>query len=310
MDDTTRLALFGLALPAALGALVGYMGAKGAAIQPPAQTSPAPGRAVMGVITAVVLAIAALALLLAQYGVHGGISWPPASADDRLRLVPGALLAICVLAIIARVPASTGATLIAFLGGATGAAIIGGKQWFAGSLGPSGSVVWLPLAFGAWGALTAFPLSMMAARNQRVSAGVILIGLAVAVGAGLTGTDSIELGKHGFAIAAVVLGIVAASLFMRSAVRPMTAGMMSAALASLVAYGVIWSGTQWWVAVILAFVPASALIADHLFARRMSPRTGAIVRIAVAATIAAAAIAPGIKSLIDFVTASDAHQSE
>jgi hypothetical protein len=310
MDDTTRLALVGLAIPAILGALVGLMGARGGAMQPGQHSAPAPGRALFGFITAIVLAVAALALLLAQYGVSGGISWPPSSAADRFRLVPAAFLLIAILTMVARAPMAARATIIAFLGGAAGIAIIGGKQWLSGSLAPAGSVVWLPISCGLWGALTAFPLASMAARDLRVSTGVILIGLGAAVAAALIGTGSIELGKHGFAITAILIGLVVASLFMRSAVRPMTLGIMCAALASLMSYGVVYSSTPWWVEGLLTLVPLSALLADQLFAHRFNPRTATTIRIAVAATIAAAAIAPGIKSVIDFVTASDSHQSE
>src|SRR6185503_19597317 len=97
MEDTTRYLLFGLAIPAAMGLLVGAAGARGARLQPPEQDCPRSTHVLMSAIIAVVLAILAGALTISTYGVHGGINLPPISSDDRLRFVPGAILIVALV---------------------------------------------------------------------------------------------------------------------------------------------------------------------------------------------------------------------
>ncbi len=306
MSDTTRLILFGLALPALLGLVVGAMGAKA----PSTQTAPAPGRAIFNIITFIVLTLAAAALTLSIYGVHGSTTLPPVSSADRFFLVPAILLGVCLLAMLLPIAPLFRAILIAALGGASGAAVIGGNAYLSGSLAPHASVVWIPIVFALWGAITAAPIVSLSARSLRVRSAVILIGLGAAVGAGLIGTGSMALGQHGFAFTAVFVGLAAASLLLRGPLRPMTIGMMSAALAALMAYGALLSSTPWWVVAVVALVPLAGWLTDRLTTKRTSPRISATLTITAAAVVALIAIAPGIKSLIDFVTGADTHQSE
>lgn len=305
--DPTRLLLFALALPAALGFIVGAMGARSpappappAAPPQPADKSRAPSALLFDFITILVLALLAGALTLAQYGVAGPSQWPPITAADRFRFVPAALLALCILVMLARVKPGARGWLIALGGGGLGAAVVGSSS--AGL--PSTLLI---TAFAISSLITTAALIRLQDHSRRVAASVVLVGLGLAVAAALVGTGSVELGKHGFALTAILAGIATAALALRGPIRPMTIAIVSATLSTLLAYGLLFSSTPWWTAALLAAVAPAAGLTQLLAAKRASPRLSATLAITAAAIIAAIAVAPGIKSLADFITATDTH---
>ncbi len=308
MDDNTRFMLFGLGLPGAMGLLVGWAGAHGARQPVPEAGAP---RTVMSLIVVVVLAVLAGAIALSTYGVHGGISIRPISSDDRLRYVPGVLFLFAVTGVITchaigtrtvggvgthAVPLDRAAAVVCSI---LAAAICVGI-----ALGETSvrmpKVIALPV-MAIWAGLTCKFLIRFHERNLRVRAGVLLVGLGAAVGAALAGTGSFELGKYGFGVGAIVAAVTLGALIARGPTRPFTLSILCAFMATLLGCGVYLSATPWWVVIALGAVVPVAYLADFLASKRLTPKAAGAIAIAVGAAIALAAIAPGIKSLIDFI---------
>jgi hypothetical protein len=313
MDDSTRYILLGLGIPGVMGLVVGVMGALG--VRAPVARSGA-ARVVESVIVACVLAALAGAIMLSTYGVHGGISVPPVSSDDRLRFVPGAIFAVALAGVIARLvllgrkesgahpPDRLVAVVTAMLGAAVGVAI---------SLGPTSLNAARLIATGVlavWAGLACTFLIRFQEKSLRVRGNVILVGLVAGVGAGLLGTGCQTLGEYAFGDAAIGAGLAVGALVLCGPVRPFTIAIFTSFVATLLACGVCLSDTPWWVVGVLGAVVPVAYAVDVVASRRLRPRVAAAVTIVVAAAIAIGAVAPGIKSLVDFMNGTASKQQE
>jgi hypothetical protein len=315
MSDTTRLILFGLLLPGVMGAVVGALGALGARHEPGQGSAPAPSRLLTHAITALVLALLAGALTLATWGVHGPASFPPVSSDDRLRLVPAAMFVAALLGVFARFllqprPERPGIPRDRMLGAF--AALLAAGAGAALALGTSSLSLERLLAVPATAALAyACCLALISFHElrQHARAGAVLVGVALAAAAALTGTGSLVLGQYGFGAAAIAAGVVLGGLVLRGPTRPFTLAILSAFLAVLVCCGVIFSSTPVWVAGLLGCVVPIAWLVSVAASRRLKPAAAAAVTIAAAALLATIAVAPGIKSLADFVAGSSSYST-
>ena len=132
------------------------------------------------------------------------------------------------------------------------------------------------------------------------SAAVVLVGLCAAVGAGLLGTGSKDLGLDGFACAAASTGLVIGLLIVRGSAGPGAIGVVSGMLGALLACGVMLSSTPWWVVGVLGCVALAAVVADVVVGRKLGRVGGAAVRVGAAVVVAVVAVGPGIWSLVKF----------
>ena len=125
-------------------------------------------------------------------------------------------------------------------------------------------------------------------------AAVLLVGLCAAVGAGLLGTGSKDLGLDGFACAAASAGLEIGVLMMRGSAGPGAIGVVSGMLGALLACGVFLSSTPWWVVGVLGCVAPAAVVAVGRGAEAVVARARKALQTVegVAGGVAAAEITP------------------
>ena len=321
MDETIRFAVVGIAAPALIGVMAGIGAAmiKGGKPAPgaPARATASGGPVEVGFIGARAMAVVGVtvAVFLSMFGVYGMLQWPPGQMSERLFLMAPIVGAVGLAGIF--ITAWRGARSVggsrelgwwvsaacAGVGAAIATAVALGKPLWEGTLAPYGSMVWAPLAFGLWSAAGAWSVGSVVRRGARISGAIVLVGLCAAVGAGMTGTFNQELGKNGFAIAAVTAGLALGVLTLRGAIGPGAIGVICAMLGTIVACGTLMGhDVPWWVPVGLGCVGPSAWVADVLVARKMGAFGGGAVRVGVAALVAAAVVAPGIWALLQFAS--------
>ncbi len=318
MDETLRFAVVGIAAPALIGVMAGVGAAMIKGGKPASSATRAAasgGRVEVGFIGARAVAVVGVtvAAFLSMFGVYGMLKWPPGQMSERLFLMAPIVGAVGLAGLF--ITAWRGAHSVGGsrelgwwvsaacggVGAAIATAVALGKPLWEGTLAPYGSAVWVPLVFGAWSALGAWSVGSVVRRGARISGAIVLVGLCAAVGAGMTGTFNQELGKNGFAIAAVTAGLALGVLTLRGAIGPGAISVICAMLGTIVACGTLMGhDVPWWVPAGLGCVGPSAWLADVVVARRMGAVGGAVVRVGVAALLAAAIVAPGILALLKF----------
>jgi len=313
MEETTRQVLIGIALPAVIGAMAGIGAAalkrRPAGVGAPANGSPASPetRFDEGFVGARALAVVGLtmAFFLSLYGAYGAPTWPPASSNDRMFLLAPLIGAVGLAGVLwtawrgrqsAGGERGTGwrvSVLTAALGAAVGAVAV---VWsiFRNSSAPSGAMMWAPLACALWAGLSAASVGGIARSGGRVSAAVVLVGLAAAVGAGLFGTGTNQIAIFGFGVATATAGWAAAVLLMRGSPGPGAVAVVSGVLGALMAIGALVSNTPWWEVAALGCVAPAAWLVDRSVSRKIGPIGSAIVCVGIAAAIAAIIVTPGV----------------
>lgn len=317
MDESARIAVVGMVAPAVIGGMAG-IGA-GLLKRVGARTSSAAGAGEEseGFIGARVLAVVGvtMAVFVALFGIYGMPGWPPANSADRLFLLPPGIGLVGLAGVVItawRGRRSAGgerglgwmvSCAAAGIGAAIGAAVALGPSFWNGKMAGSAGLVWVPVVFGAWSAVSAWALGRLVRPPTAAgkSAAVVLVGLCAAVGAGLLGTGSKDMGLDGFACAAASAGLVIGLLIVRGSAGPGAIGVACGMLGALLACGVMLSSTPWWVAGVLGCVAPAAVVADVVIGRKLGNVGGAVVRVGAAAVVAAIAVGPGIWSLLKFV---------
>lgn len=273
-----------------------------------------------------------MAVFVGLFGIYGMPGWPPMNSGDRLFLLaPGiGLVGLAGVVITAwRGRGSAGgerglgwmvSSAAAGVGAAIGTAVVLGPGFWkeSGTAAP----VWVPVVFGVWSAVSAWGIGRLVrghapsavapptslgtspARAKEEgwpkSAAVVLVGVCAAVGAGLLGTGSKDLGLDGFACAAASAGLVIGLMMVRGSVGPGAIGVVCGMLGALLACGVMLSSTPWWAVGVLGCVAPAAVVADVVVGRRLGSVGGALVRVGAAVIVAGIAVGPGIWSLVRF----------
>ena len=317
MDENTRFALVGIGSSMMIGAMagVGSVVIKRAAAARYAESGRADGVTDEGFIGARAFAVlgVTVGLFVSMFGVYGPWSWPPAQMSQRLFLAPAIVGAIGLGGVILtawRGRASAGgerglgwiiSATCAGVGAAIAMTVALGKPLWDGALAPHGAAVWVPLVFAAWSALGAWSIGRVVGGGARMSGSIVLLGLSLAVGAGMKGAFNQKLGDNGLGVAAVCAGLAAGALLLRGSIGPGSIGVICGMLGVIVGCGTLMADKpSWWIAIGLGLVAPTAWAADVLAARRMGKVAGSLVRIAPAAVVAIAAVAPGVWALIQF----------
>ncbi len=350
MDENARIAAVGMLAPAVIGGMAGIgagvlerVGGTRAPSVPRFSRDTSPARAgeeageefIGGRVLAVVGVT--MAMFVALFGIYGMPGWPPASSVDRLFLLPPGIGLVGlggVLITAWRGKRSPGgerrlgwmvSSAAAGIGAAIGAAVALGPSFWNGKMMGMGGItglVWVPLVFGVWSAVSAWAVGRLVRGGNRdatsavaslgtsparageegwaKSAAVVLVGLCAAVGAGLLGTGSKDLGLDGFACAAASAGLVIGLLIVRGSAGPGAIGVVCGMLGALLACGVMLSSTPWWVVGVLGCVAPAAVLADVVIGRKLGSVGGAAVRVGAAVMVATLAVGPGMWSLVKF----------
>ena len=224
MDENTRIALVGMFAPALIGVLAG-VGA--GMIKKGGRRSATTDEGFVGARVLAVVGIT-MAVFVAFFGVYGMPGWPPVSSADHLFLLPAAIGLVGLAGVILtawRGRKSPGgercfgwivSNAAAGIGAAIGTVVALGPSFWKATLpgmGGGAGLVWIPLTFAAWSALSAWaigrlvrgatPFVTRSARNSSnaatqesgwpKTAAVVLVGVCAAVGAGLFGTGSKDI---------------------------------------------------------------------------------------------------------------------
>jgi hypothetical protein len=301
--DTT-LVLLGFALPGLIGLVTG-LGA--AALKRAGSRGLPPGESFLdeGFIGARVLAVLGITsgLFVSMFGIGGPPNLSFTAMEGNLPLIApviGAIGLAGVLITAARGSRAPGGErgfgwraswIGALIAGAAGSLIALGKPLWSGTLAHSG-IVWVPIVFGVWGALSAASIGGIVRSGARVSAAIVLAGIALALGVDLLCTAGQEMGEYGLGAAVVCVGWVAGFLILRGSPGPGAILAMCSALAALLACAVIRSNTPWWQCAVLGLAAPAAWVVDRAIARRLRSFPGACLRIGVAAIIALIAVLP------------------
>lgn len=324
MDETLRIAVFGLGVPAVLGLVGAFVCSRTSG----AVLGVASGeRAARAVGVSLGLVLIAAAVVFGLVGVHG--AWRPGSANMDARLQTAGLFLIAIsmvrplFAMLLGPEQAAGvsrdrdilrsvapyAVICAAI--AVGAGLWSGSAGTLASytkvLGGTGMLVaaLTLLASAAWALAVAGPLARVQLQSRPIVGGVLLTGMALATGAALLGTGSVSLGQYGFAVAAVSGGLLVASLLLRGkATGEQPLPIIVAALCTLMVCGVVFSETPLWVFGVLGIAPLAGMLAERSLARRARPLVSTLVLVGTTALVALIAVGPGILELVKFMTGS------
>ncbi len=305
MDESLRIAMIGVAAPA-LAAGAGTLSAL-LLVREHVRPAPVEARSFAGAIAATV---AGLALCVGIIGVRGSAAAGWNTMDHRLLIAAG-IMAVASLALVVRGRGGVRWFVIwtALVSALAAGVVVGRGLWtgsagtlrdFSQALGPAAWAVpaLTLLGAGVWAGLACWSMSRTSDASPRVAAPLLLLGVSIAVAAGLLGTGSVKLGQFGFALAATVAGAGVATMLVRKAVFPRAIiACASVGLSTLMVAGVVFSSTPLWVWALLAGAPLSGALADALLIRGDRPWRRATLRIGVAAVVAGVAVAPGIIEL-------------
>lgn len=329
MDESLRIGLIGVAAPtgiAALGTLAALLIARPS--EPDSATlRTMPISAARSLLGAMLAPIAvASALGVGVVGVRGDADIGLTTLDQRLLIACGLLALLGGVIALAKLIAgeigdraivlvSAGAALAAAM---LAAIVVGPGLWdssagtlrtFAtrvGSLAPTLPFLTLTIA-ACWAGTVTWAIGRSAHAAPRIATPILLLGVCLAVAAGLTGTGSTRYGQFGFAIAAAAFGAGLAVLVLRRRPIPITViAVLAIAMSTMLVAGVMFSETPLWVVALLGFAPLLGVLAERVLIRKPRPWTGAMVRIGVAAVIAGVAVAPGILELAKLAGGSKA----
>ena len=269
-----------------------------------------------------------MAVFVGLFGVYGMPGWPLASSGDRLFLLPPGIGLVGLAGVILtawRGRRSAGgerglgwmvSSAAAGIGAAIGTAVALGPGFWNGKMAGTAGLVWVPVVFGVWSAVSAWGVGRIVrgSKNERTPSvprfardtsparagegGIVLVGVCAAVGAGLLGTGSKDLGLDEFTCAAASAGLVIGLMMVRGSAGPGAIGVVCGMLGALLGCGVMLSFTPWWVVGVLGCVAPAAVLADVVIGRKLGNVGGAAVRVGAAVVVAGIAVGPGIWSLV------------
>lgn len=328
MDEMTRIGVIGIALPGVI-ALVGGLALlrrdrptralRAARDDAREMLTLLPTPSGVGLLAsaggAMVLATGAY---VAHVGVFGSIEGAASNGNDRLRVAVVLLAGIALIASVFIHLARPRAGLwVAVWAGFAGLVGVLTALWPGLKLG--GSMDWttraITLCLSVVGAIVlAWPIELLVRGRARVSAAIIVAGLSLAIAGGLIGSGSAVLGQFGLGVGMACAGLMAALVFWRlwamrrSAARGddhRSSGIGGAALVlwaglgtALLASGHAYSSLEPWTAFGLALVPSAGWCLWRFIGPRVSPWLRAGAAVLVAALLAGACIAPGLKGLL------------
>lgn len=219
--------------------------------------------------------------------------WPPTASDDRLGWVYCAAAALAIFAGLLQRSFAVRAGLAAFT--AIFAAAFTLYSPSAGLNALADRIV--PISLSALGMLVgAGALGALEWRGRRISASVVLTGLALAAGAALIASSSSKFGFLSWSVVPAA-AIATAICALRTGAAIGSAAHVCAACvlgATLVA-GFSYSELKWISAAIFALCPVLALVADAVLTPMLKPRMAALACILAAAVPAAIAILISLK---------------